>query len=62
MRSFLLILQTNPATFDNSNPDTTPPTRHQVYTDGDEAALTPDVGGSGTLLRFTEAVVRNLQE
>ncbi|PNW70650.1 hypothetical protein CHLRE_17g728800v5 [Chlamydomonas reinhardtii] len=34
----------------------------KVYTDGDEAALTPDVGGSGTLLRFTEAVVRNLQE
>ncbi|EFJ41545.1 isocitrate dehydrogenase, NAD-dependent, mitochondrial, partial [Volvox carteri f. nagariensis] len=33
----------------------------QVYASGDKASLTPDVGGSGTLLGFTEAVVRNLE-
>ncbi|GLC76351.1 hypothetical protein PLESTF_001770200, partial [Pleodorina starrii] len=33
----------------------------KVYSDGDKSVLTPDVGGSGTLLRFTEAVVRNLE-
>ncbi|GFR49396.1 hypothetical protein Agub_g11448, partial [Astrephomene gubernaculifera] len=34
----------------------------QVYMDGDRSELTPDVGGSGSLLRFTEAVVRNLEQ
>ncbi|GLI59623.1 hypothetical protein VaNZ11_001489 [Volvox africanus] len=33
----------------------------QVYKDGDKSSLTPDVGGEGTLLRFTEAVLRNLE-
>ncbi|KXZ41875.1 hypothetical protein GPECTOR_255g642 [Gonium pectorale] len=32
-----------------------------VYRDGDRKALTPDVGGTGTLLAFTEEVIRNLE-
>jgi isocitrate dehydrogenase (NAD+) len=31
-----------------------------VYAAGDKAALTPDVGGSGTTATFTNAVIRQL--
>jgi hypothetical protein len=33
----------------------------QVYSQGDKSALTPDVGGTGTLSSFTKAVIKNLQ-
>ena len=32
----------------------------KVYSDGQAALLTPDVGGTGTTLTFTDAVIKNL--
>jgi hypothetical protein len=32
-----------------------------VYTDGDKAVLTPDVGGTGTTASLTQAIVSKLE-
>ncbi|MEW5297655.1 MAG: hypothetical protein WDW38_006831 [Sanguina aurantia] len=33
----------------------------KIYADGDRSSMTPDVGGTGTTLSFTKAVIANLQ-